>query len=107
MVASSTRPAATASGSCPYAGSANVISRSTPTLTPRAPASARSRAKPWVLRLCTACASLTTKPSKPQVLRSTWSKSQALPVAGTPLRSMYAVMMLPAPASTAALNGGR
>ena len=68
-----------------------------PASTARAPASVRSAAKPWVTRFRTALASLTTKPSKPQVSRSTSVNSHRLPVAGMPLRSMYAVMMLPAP----------
>ena len=59
-----------------------------PAFTARAPASARSAAKPWVTRLRTAFASLTRKPWKPQPSRSTSSSSQWLPVAGIPLRSM-------------------
>jgi hypothetical protein len=57
--------------------------------------------------LRTALASLTTKPSKPSKPRSTSVNSHRLPVAGMPLKSMYPVITLPAPASTAAANGGR
>jgi hypothetical protein len=73
----------------------------------RTPASVRSAANPWVSRFRTAFASLTTNPWKPQVSRSTSVNNQWLPEAGIPFRSMYAVMMFPAPASTAARNGGR
>ena len=45
-------------------------------------------AKPWVTRFRTALASLTTKPSKPQVSRSTSVNSHSFPVAGMPFRSM-------------------
>ena len=83
------------------------ISKSTPTLTPRAAASGRSTAKPCVTRLRTAFASLTTKPSNPHCPRSTSVNSQRLPDAGIPLRSMYAVITLPAPAASAAWNGGK
>ena len=68
---------------------------STPALIARAAASVRSAAKPWVTRFRTALASLTTKPSNPHVSRSTSVNSQRLPDAGTPLRSMYAVITLP------------
>ena len=71
-----------------YAASATTISRSTPTESARAPASVRSAAKWWVSRFRTALASLTTKPSKPQVSRRTSVKSQWLPDAGIPFRSM-------------------
>ena len=55
---------------------------STPTLTARAAASLRSAAKSWVTRLRTALASLTTKPSNPQVSRNTSVNSHRLPDAG-------------------------
>src|SRR3546814_14426736 len=66
-----------------------------------------SAAKPCVTSDDTAPESLDTNPLKPQVSRSTSVSSQALPDAGTPLSGMYAPMLLPAPASTAALNSGR
>jgi len=107
MTSSETMPAATACGRRENAGSNMHISMSRPAFTARAPASARSRAKCWVTIERTALASETTKPSKPNAPRSTSVSSQRLPDAGTPFRSMYAPMMLAAPASTAARNGGR
>ena len=65
-----------------------IISRSSPALMPRAAASVRSRAKCWVTSECTALASETTKPLKPNAPRSTSVSSHLLPEAGTPLRSM-------------------
>jgi hypothetical protein len=83
------------------------ISMSTPAARARAAASGGSAARPWVTRLRTTLASLTTKPPNPHASRSTSVKSQRLAAAGTPLRFMYAVITFPAPASTAALNGGK
>ena len=107
IASSLTAPLSTASGRCPYAGSVMAISRSTPAVTPRAPASARSAAKRCVRRLRTALASLTTNPSKPHCSRSTSENSHRLPEAGMPFRLMYAPITLPAPAATAAWNGGK
>ena len=106
-VAGSTVPRARPAGRWAYAGSVIAISMSRPASIARAAASGRSAAKPWVSRLRAALASLTTNPSKPQRSRSTSVKSQRLPVAGMPLSVMYAVITLPAPASTAARNGGK
>ena len=88
IVAMSVAPVSSASGRWALAGSVLAISRSTPALTARAPASVGSAANPWVTRLRTPLASLTTNPSKPSVPRSRSVTSQPLPAAGTPLRSM-------------------
>ena len=63
-------------------GSWMAISRSTPAVSARAAASARSVAKPWVTRLRTALASLTTNPPKPHAWRSTSVNSHRLAEAG-------------------------
>ena len=51
--------------------------------------------------------SLTTSPSKPHSSRRTWVRRNRLAVAGIPFRSLNEVITVAAPASSAALKGGR
>jgi len=66
-----------------------------------------SFANPCVTRLPTANASLTTKPLKPNSLRRISCSRWSFPLAGTSLRSMYALITVPAPVSTPARKGAR
>ena len=69
--------------------------------------SGRSFAYPWSIISDIEFQSLTTKPLKPHSSRSTWRSRNSLPEEGTPLISLNEVMTVAAPASTAALKGGR
>ena len=80
---------------------------STPASRARRPASAREAATPCAWSSATEVQSLTTNPANPHSPRSTVSNSQRLTVLGTPAMSLNDVMMLPTPASTAALKGDR
>jgi hypothetical protein len=51
--------------------------------------------------------SLTTNPWKPHSPLRTWVSVNALALEGTPSRELKADMSVPAPSSTAGLNGGR
>ena len=99
-------PDSTASGRWAYAASAIAISMSMLTLMARAPASVGLRR---TVRHQVAYGVGIAHHEAPEAERVAQHSlnSQRLPVAGIPLRSMYAVMTLPAPASSAARNGGK
>ncbi len=83
------------------------ISMSTPAVSARRAASAPSAAIPCGISWDTASQSLTTKPENPHSPRRTWVSVKGLADDGTPLRSLNALMKVSAPASTAALKGGK
>ena len=97
-----------------------VISESTPELSASAAASGPSAATPWphsgtsdgfigghARSSATAVQSLSTNPSKSQSSLSTSFISSSWPQPGTPLIALNEHIAVSAPASIAALNGGR
>ncbi len=83
------------------------MSMSTPASSATFPASARDPATPWFRSSSTPVQSLTTNPGNFHSSRSNVVTSQRFAWLGMPPISLKDVMMLPAPASTAARYGGR